>query len=105
MRTKSVAKKNISPGIVCMAPWRLTKVKPLANYELEVEFNDGAQGVVEMIKLIMSDRAGVFAALKDQNLFNKAHLEYGVLTWPGEIDLAPDAMHDAIKQKGRWVLQ
>ena len=105
MRTKSVAKENISPGIVCLAPWRLTKVKPLANYELEVEFNDGSQGVVEMIKLIMSDHAGVFAVLKDQDLFNKAHLEYGVLTWPGEIDLAPDAMHDAIKLNGRWVLQ
>ena len=105
MRRKSVTKENISSGIVCTAPWRLTKVTPLANYELEVEFNDGAHGIVEMIKLIMSDRAGVFSALKDCDLFNKAHLEYGVLTWPGEIDLAPDAMHDAIKRKGRWVLQ
>jgi hypothetical protein len=58
-----------------------------------------------MVKLIMSDKAGVFAVLKNQDLFNKAHIEYGVLTWPGEIDLAPDAMHDAIKQKNRWVLQ
>ena len=105
MRKQSVSKENIAPGIVCTAPWRLSKVKPLPNYELEVEFNDGAHGIVEMVKLIMGDKAGVFAALKDQDLFNKAHLEYGVLTWPGEIDLAPDAMHDAIKQKGRWVLQ
>jgi hypothetical protein len=66
MRTKSVAKENITPGIVCTTPWRLTKAKPLPNYELEVEFNDGTHGFVEMIKLIMSDRAGVFAALKDR---------------------------------------
>lgn len=105
MRKQSVAKKNIAPGIVCTALWRLTKVTPLPNYELEVEFNDGTHGFVEMVKLIMSDKAGVFAALKDQDLFNKAHLEYGVLTWPGEIDLAPDAMYDKIKHKGRWVLQ
>lgn len=105
MRRKSVTKENISPGIVCTAPWRLTKATPLANYEIEVEFNDGAHGIVEMVKLIMSEHAGVFSALKDRDLFNMAHLEYGVLTWPGEIDLAPDAMHDAIKQKGRWVLQ
>lgn len=105
MRTKSIAKENIAPRVVCAAPWRLTKVKPLPNYELEVEFNDGVQGVVEMVQLIMSDKAGVFAILKDQDLFNKAHLEYGVPTWPGEIDLAPDAMHDAIKQNGRWILQ
>jgi hypothetical protein len=105
MRKQSVTKENIAPRIVCTAPWRLTKVIPLPNYELEVEFNDGAHGFIEMVQLIMSDKAGVFAALKDQAIFNKAHLEYGVLTWPGEIDLAPDAMHDAIKQKGRWVLQ
>jgi hypothetical protein len=105
MRTKSVAKENIAPGIVCSAPWRLTKVKALANYVVEVEFNDGAHGVVEMVQFIMSERAGVFAALKNQDLFNQAYLEYGVLTWPGEIDLAPDAMHDAITRNGRWVLR
>lgn len=105
MRTKSVTKENIASGVVCTAPWRLTKVKPLPNYELEVEFNDGTHGFVEMISLITSDRAGVFAALKDKSIFNQAHLDHGVLTWPGEIDLAPDAMHDAIQQKGRWVLQ
>ncbi len=104
MRKKSITKENIAPGIVCTAPWRLTKVKPLPNYELEVEFNDGVHGFVEMIKLIFSDKAGVFVVLKDYDFFNKAYLEYGVLTWPGGIDLAPDAMHDAIKQKGRWVL-
>lgn len=104
MRTKSITKENITPGIVCTAPWRLTKVKPLSNYELEVEFIDGTQGFVEMVALIMSDKAGVFAALKDKNLFNKVYLEYGVVTWPGEIDLAPDVMHNFIKQNGRWVL-
>ncbi len=105
MRTKSVTKENTALGIVCRAPWRLTKVIPLPNYEIEVEFNDGTHGFVEMITLIMSERAGVFAALKDIKLFNQAHLEYGVLTWPGEIDLAPDAMHDAVKSSGRWILQ
>jgi hypothetical protein len=105
MRTKSSTKENSSTGIVCTAPWRLKKVTPLPNYEVEVEFNDGAHGVVEMVKLIMSDKAGVFAVLKDRDLFNQAHLEYGVLTWPGEIDLAPDAMHNEIKKNGRWVVQ
>jgi hypothetical protein len=52
MRTKSVAKENISPRIVCCSPWRLIKVKTLANYELEVEFNDGLHGFVKMGKLI-----------------------------------------------------
>jgi hypothetical protein len=26
------------------------------------------------------------------------------VTWPGEIDLAPDAMYAEIKQGGHWIL-
>jgi hypothetical protein len=51
MRKQSVAKENITLGIVCKTPWRLSKVKPLPNYQLEFEFNDGVHGIVEMVKL------------------------------------------------------
>jgi len=27
------------------------------------------------------------------------------VTWPGEIDLAPDAMYEGIKATGVWVLE
>jgi hypothetical protein len=104
MRPTSITEKNTAPGIICTAPWRLAKVKPLANYRLEVEFIDGTHGFVEMSQRVKSDKAGVFAALKDVSLFNQVHLEHGVATWPGEIDLAPDAMHDEIKLHGKWVL-
>jgi hypothetical protein len=32
----------------------------------------------------------------------QAFLQWGALTWPGELDLAPDAMHDAIKETGLY---
>ncbi len=80
------------------------KVKAMPNFQLEVEFIDGTTGFVEMINLITGDKAGVFSVLKDKELFNQVYLAYGVATWPGEIDLAPDTMHDAIKQKGCWIL-
>lgn len=81
---------------------RLKSVRSLPNYTLEVQFMDGTQGQVKMIDLITSKEAGVFAELKDEEIFNQVHLEYGVVTWPGEIDLAPDAMYHEIKQKGVW---
>jgi hypothetical protein len=105
MRTESTTEKNIAPAIVCTVPWRLTKIKPLENYKLEVEFIDGVHGFVEMKQLIMSQKAGIFANLRDINIFNQAHLEHGAVIWPGEIDLAPDAMHDEIKQHGTWILK
>lgn len=58
-----------------------------------------------MSRLIFSDKAGVFAALRDPTLFAQAHFEIGVVTWPGEIDLAPDAMYKEIRQHGKWVLE
>lgn len=105
MRNKSTAQKNIAPAIVCISPWRLTKVKPLKDYKLAVEFIDGTHGFVEMEQRIMSQKAGVFASLRNIDTFNQVHLEYGAVIWPGEIDLAPDAMHDEIKQHGKWILK
>jgi len=104
MRKTSNTEKNNSPRISCIAEWRLMKVRPLANYKLEVEFIDGTHGFVEMANRVTSKNAGVFAALKNVDLFNQVYLEYGAVTWPGEIDLSPDAMHNEIKRYGKWVL-
>ena len=105
MRTEPNAKKNITPAIICKAPWRLIYVKPLENYRLEVEFVDGTHGFVDMQQRIMSKKAGIFVQIRDMAVFNQVHLEHGVATWPGEIDLAPDAMHEEIKRNHIWILK
>jgi hypothetical protein len=104
MQTKPATKKDYTVEVTCTAPWRLMHVKPLNNYKLEVDFNDGIRGFVEMQGLITSDNAGVFKILKDVDIFNQVYLDCGVATWPGGIDLAPDAMYDAIKKEGKWVI-
>lgn len=35
----------------------------------------------------------------------QALLDGYFVTWPGELDLAPDAMHQHIKDYGEWLLQ
>ena len=52
-----------------------------------------------------SPRAGVFAALADPDVFAQVHVEFGAVTWPGELDLARDAMHDEIEKNGVWKLR
>ena len=104
MRNQAESIQNSAPGVTPSAPWRVREVHALTGYRLSVKFNDGMVGEVDLSRLVMSDKAGVFAALRDPAVFNRAHLEYGVVTWPGEIDLAPDAMHEEIKKQGRWVL-
>jgi Protein of unknown function (DUF2442) len=75
----------------------------LPDYRLTVKFIDGATGEVDLSRLITSDTAGIFAQLRDPIVFGQARVEYGAVVWPGEIDLAPDAMYDEIQKYGRWV--
>lgn len=75
-------------------------MQPLDGYRLQVEFQDGVSGEVDLSTLISSPNAGVFSSLKEPDAFKRAYVEYGVVTWPGNIDLAPDAMYDAIRANG-----
>jgi hypothetical protein len=63
-----------------------------------VRFVDGTQGVIDLSHLVRASNAGVFAALADPALFQQVFVEYGAVTWPGEIDLAPDAMYAQIRR-------
>ena len=108
MRTQPAAHENspteLVPPVCPKMPWRVAKLQPLSGFRLRVEFVDGLSGTVDMSALVISEHAGVFAALADPAIFAHASVEYGVVTWPGEVDLAPDAMHHAINANGIWVL-
>jgi hypothetical protein len=108
MHTQPNTKENsplaIATEVVPGAPWRVTTVEPLPGFRLSVSFMDGVAGIVDMSGLVHSTDAGVFASLADPARFEQAFLEYGVVVWPGEIDLAPDAMYAAIGERGEWIL-
>lgn len=82
--------------------WDVIELKIGDNWNMQVRFADGTQGSV---KFEQSHLYGVFESLKDPNFFTRAYLDSGVVTWPGNIDIAPDAMYREIKQHGQWVLR
>ena len=95
---------ELTPPVRPQAPWRVANVDALPGFRLQVRFNDGTEGIVEMAGFINSDMAGVFAALRDEKLFRQARVSLGAVTWPGDLDLAPDAMHREIKEHGNWII-
>lgn len=108
MHTETAAKADCPVGMIppaepCMG-WEVAKVRPLPGHRLLVGFLDGVFGLVDMSAMVASPDAGVFAALRDDAMFKQVHVFLGAVTWPGEIDLAPDAMHDEIVANGEWVL-
>jgi hypothetical protein len=86
------------------SPWRVTAVEALSGFRLRVTFADGLTGTVDMSRMVHSPKAGVFAALADPSLFAQVKVDLGAVTWPGELDLAPDAMHAAIQERSVWLL-
>ena len=73
--------------------WDVVEVKPEAHYRLFVRFKDGAAGHVE---LRPEELTGALAPLRDAQFFDRVYIDHGAVAWPGEIDLAPDAMYAQI---------
>ena len=102
MRTQSEPQENqpasLTPPIQSSMPWRVLSVEAMPQFRLHVCFVDGTEGTFDLSHLVHAANAGVFAVLSDAALFNQVFVEHGAVTWPGEIDLAPDAMYAHIKQ-------
>ncbi len=70
--------------------WDVVEVKPEPNHSLFVRFKDGLSGHVQLRE---EELTGVLAPLRDEAFFNRVFIDHGAVAWPGEIDLAPDAMY------------
>ncbi len=46
----------------------------------------------------------VFEPLRDRDVFAEARVGLGAVQWPTGADLAPDAMYDAIREHGHWIV-
>lgn len=101
MRNETDAEED-SAARVSSVPWRVVTVRAQTGYSLWVTFADGTSGRVDVSKLIFGAEPGVFAALRDPGVFAQVEVVLGAVTWPGDLDLAPDAMYDALKAKGSW---
>jgi Protein of unknown function (DUF2442) len=81
--------------------WDVVSVTVIKHLEFSVTFADGLSG---RVRLMPSHLHGVFAPLHDPAVFRRMRISDGFVSWPGDIDLAPDSMHEAIRRDGEWVL-
>ncbi|MEA3544545.1 MAG: DUF2442 domain-containing protein [Thermodesulfobacteriota bacterium] len=69
----------------------VVKVKVQAKYILEIEFENGEQRLFDMSSYL--DKKP-FDRLKNVAVFSGAHIGYGTVVWPGNIDIAPETLYD-----------
>jgi hypothetical protein len=73
--------------------WDIVEVAPKDGCGLFVRFKDGLEGLV---RLRREQLTGALGPLRDEKFFRQVFIDNGAVTWPGEIDLAPDAMYAEI---------
>lgn len=97
---------EVDPTIEHTVAWRVTAVNALPDARLRGTFVDRMSGEVEMGAFLRKpDLDGtVFEPLRDPVIFAQAQVVLGAVQWPNGADLAPDAMYDAIRERGVWVL-
>lgn len=81
--------------------WRVTSCDIVGDHRLHVRFRDGLEGDVQFTPAAFH---GVFAHLIDPAMFAEASVVLGAVTWPGELDIAPDRLHADILRDGVCVL-
>jgi hypothetical protein len=74
---------------------RIMSARPLPGYRLDLRFDDGVEGEVDLGHLVGK---GVFASWQDPAEFAKVSIdpESRTVTWPGEIDLCPESLYEDI---------
>jgi hypothetical protein len=97
---------EVEPVVRHTVPWRVTSVAALPDSRLRVTFVDGTTGEVHMRSFLNNPRIDgtVFEPLRDSTTVARARVPLGAIEWPNGADPAPDAMYDAMRNRGVWVL-
>jgi len=70
---------------------KISKVKVLQGYRLDLEFNDGVAGIVDLSEAVGK---GVFAVWRDPTFFEQVRIgSSGELVWGEQVDLCPDSLY------------
>lgn len=103
---KSNRTPEVVPEIRHAVSWRIVSVTALPGRRLKVVFVDGTEGEVDLSQFLADPKVEgtVFGALRKANFFTRVDVQMGAVHWPNGADLAPDAMYDAIRQDGRWIV-
>jgi hypothetical protein len=67
------------------------RVLPRENFFLELWFNTGDHRLFDARPYL---NRGVFVRLQDVSLFKQAFVALDTVCWPGDLDIAPEALYD-----------
>jgi len=85
---------------------RVTTVRHVKDYCLELGFADGTTGQIDFRQRVVG-RGGVFRPLEDVETFKQVRVEpeAGTIVWPNGVDFCPDVLYSLATGKPIPVLE
>ncbi len=79
----------------------IQSVRHIRDYTLEIVFQSGEKGTVDLAEYV--NKGGVFARFAEMDYFKQVTVDdiFGVLTWPGGVDIAPETIYDMATGKSQ----
>ena len=70
---------------------QVNSVETAPNFSLLLSFNNGERRCFDMQPYL---HYPVFRRLENTGFFSLAHVDYGTVIWPGDIDIAPETLYE-----------
>jgi len=75
---------------------KVLEARYLGNYQVELVFSDGKEGVFDGSALLL--RTGrLVVPLRDESYFKRLYIDVGALCWPNGLELAPSRLYENYK--------
>jgi hypothetical protein len=71
----------------------VNRAKRVKGFVVFLRFNDGTEKHIDISQWF---KGPVFKPLKDPKFFAKFFLDGGTLAWPNGVDIAPEALYEAV---------
>jgi len=69
----------------------VNNVKALSDYRLKLTFENSETKIFDVKPYLDT---GVFATLKDENVFNSVKVSFDTIEWPNGVDLDPEVLYE-----------
>ncbi|MBC8028652.1 MAG: DUF2442 domain-containing protein [Pyrinomonadaceae bacterium] len=77
----------------------INRAKRVKGFVIAMRFSDGTEKHIDISQWF---KGPVFKALKDPKFFAKFFVEGGTLAWPNGVDIAPEALYDAVDVRSQF---
>lgn len=79
---------------------KVTEAKYIDNYKLDLSFNNGFKGIIDLKDKIFADHRRIFEDLESLSYFRGFKRNRWTIEWDNGVDLAPEFLHKlAMEQK------